>query len=149
MRKRNRFIATCAIAVLVLLAGCQADPLQPVAIDANDTCSFCNMAISEKRYAAELIDADGKPFKFDDIGCMASFIEQKKNPAPVHAIFVMDFERREWIKAHDAFYVRSAEFHTPMSGHIVALNDQSRAQEAVSRYHGSLLRFADVVKSGN
>jgi copper chaperone NosL len=132
-----------------MFASCQKHPLQPVAIEASDTCSFCNMAISEKRYAAEFIDNEGETFKFDDIGCMAKFIEQKRNPAPIQATFVMDFERREWIKAEDAFYVRSSEFKTPMSGHVVALNDQSRAQETVSKYHGSLLRFADLVKSGN
>jgi copper chaperone NosL len=147
MKKRiSLFIAALGVAV-IMLAGCQNSPLQPVAIEASDTCSFCNMAISEKRYAAEFIDEDGKTFKFDDIGCLANFVE-KRNPAPIQATFVMDFERREWIKAEHAFYVRSAEFKTPMYGNIVALNDQSRAEEAVSKYHGSLLRFADIVKSG-
>ena len=142
-------ITACGVATLILLAGCQDHPLQPVAIEANDTCSFCKMAISEKRYAAEFIDGNGEAFKFDDIGCMANFIEQKRNPAPIKGIFVMDFERREWIEAESAFYVRSEEFQTPMSGHIVALNNQSSAQEAVSKYQGSLLRFGDFVKSGN
>jgi copper chaperone NosL len=134
------------IAALMVLANCQKKPVEPVAIDADDMCSFCSMSISEKRYAAELIDNDGKIFKFDDLGCLAHFIEKKKNPAPIQATFVMDFERREWISAEQAFYVRSAEFQTPMYGGIVAFKDQSRAHEAISQYHGSLVEFADFVK---
>ena len=134
------------VAILVLLAGCESKTLEPVSIEANDMCSFCRMSISEKRYAAELIDVDGEAFKFDDIGCMANFIKQKRNNASIRAAFVMDFERREWVEAGRAAYVRSSEFKTPMNGGIVAFKDQSSAQAAAAQYHGALLAFAEVTK---
>ena len=131
---------------LLVLAQCQHRPIEPVSIEANDMCSFCRMSISEKRYAAELIDDEGQAFKFDDIGCMANFIKQKRNSAPIQATFVMDFDRREWLKAENAFYVRSAELKTPMNGGIVAFNDQSSAEAANAKYHGTMLRFAEVTR---
>jgi copper chaperone NosL len=134
------------VAILVLLAGCQSRTLEPVSIETNDMCSFCRMSISEKRYAAELIDSDGQVFKFDEIGCMGNFIRQKRNNASISAAFVIDFERREWLDAEKAAYVRSSEFKTPMNGGIVAFKDQSSAQAAVARYHGALLAFAEVIK---
>ena len=146
MRYLLAFLLACAIASLIVLAQCQRGATGPVAIEADDMCSFCRMSISEKRYAAELIDADGEVFKFDDIGCMANFIKQKRNNSPVNAIFVMDFDRREWLRAEDAFYVRSAEIKTPMNGGMVAFKDQSSADAAMAKYQGTKLEFAEVTK---
>jgi len=102
------------------------------------------MAISEKRYAAEFIDSEGQAFKFDDIGCMANFIKSKKNPAKTIASFVMDFDERQWIKAEDAYYVRSSELRTPMNGGIIGFKTESKAQEAAGKFRGQMLRFKDV-----
>lgn len=136
----------CGLAMLIVLIQCGRGPGEPVALEANDMCSFCRMSISEKRYAAELIDDNGHAFKFDDIGCLANFIKQKRNDAPIEATFVMDFERREWLKAENAFYVHSSELKTPMNGGIIAFTDQSSAGAAMTKYHGTMLRFADVTK---
>jgi copper chaperone NosL len=146
MRFATVFMVACGIAALVVVTSCQKGAVGPVAIEANDMCSYCRMTISEKRYAAELIDDDGQAFKFDDIGCMANFIKQKRNNALIRATFVMDFDSREWLEAERASYVRAAELRTPMTGGIVAFADPSRAQAAVAQYHGTLLPFAEVIK---
>ena len=129
---------------LLLLVGCQTSKFEPVALAPEDMCAYCKMAISEKRYAAELIDSEGQAVKFDDIGCMVNFITSKKNTAKVVAYFVMDFDERQWTKAEDAYYVRSAEIAAPMNGGIIAFKNQAKAQEAIAKYHGKLLRFKDI-----
>jgi copper chaperone NosL len=131
---------------VIVLANCQKPKIQPVALEPNDMCSFCRMSISERRYAAELLDTDGQALKFDDLGCMANFLKQKKNTAEIRATFVMDFEHPQWVKAENAFYVRSAEFQTPMSGGIVAFANKSSAADAVTKYHGTLLGLDEVLK---
>lgn len=146
MKYFRAFIIGCGIAAVIGLAQCQRRAIEPIAIESNDMCSFCRMSISEKRYAAELIDEQGEVFKFDDIGCMANFIKQKKNNATVQGTFVMDFDRREWLKAETAFYVRSSELRTPMNGGIVAFKDQSSAEVAIAKYHGTKLEFPEVTK---
>lgn len=133
------------VCLVFFLVGCRTSKIEPVALALEDMCSYCKMAISETRYAAELIDSEGQAFKFDDIGCMANFIKSKKNTAKAVAYFVMDFDERQWIKAEDAYYVRSSELSTPMNGGIIAFTTQSKAQEAVGKYHGKLIRFGDVV----
>lgn len=140
------FVVTCGVATLVVLANCQKRTIEPVTIEAADMCSFCRMSISEKRYAAEFIDNEGQAFKFDDIGCMANYIKLKKNSASIAATFVMDFDRREWLKAENAFYVRSLEFKTPMNGGIVAFKDQTTGQAGAAKYNGTMLRFGDITK---
>ncbi|MFZ0062897.1 MAG: nitrous oxide reductase accessory protein NosL [Pyrinomonadaceae bacterium] len=136
--------ARLAALSLLLLIGCATSTVEPVPLAPEDMCDYCRMIISEKRYAAEFIGSDGQAFKFDDIGCMANFIRSKRNTTKVVARFVMDFDSRQWIKADDAYYVRSPELTTPMNGGIVAFVDQSKAQEAVGKYHGTQLRSKDV-----
>jgi len=143
MKLRQALLLACGVTTLIMLASCENKTIGPVAIEGTDMCSFCRMSISEKRYAAELIDNEGEVFKFDDIGCLANFVKQKGTTG---ATFVMDFDRREWLRAENAVYVRSAELETPMNGGIVAFKDEARANAAVAKYHGSMLRFAEVTK---
>jgi len=138
---------TLLLCALFVLANCQKQTVEPVALAPEDMCSYCKMAISETRYAAELVDSEGQAFKFDDIGCMANFIDSRKNQTKPVAHFVMDFDERQWVKAEDAHYVRSSELSTPMNGGIIAFKDQAKAQQAVGKYRGQLLRLKDVFKA--
>ena len=104
------------------------------------------MAISEKRCAAEFIDKEGTPFKFDEIGCMRRYISELQVKATVAATFVADFETKEWVRAEDAHYVHSEEFKTPMGGGILAFKDRSGAESALAVHHGELMRFAELFK---
>ena len=143
---RRRWLWTWSLIIGVsVLANCQKQSVAPVALAAEDMCSYCRMAISEKRYAAELIDSEGEVFKFDDIGCMANFVKSKKNSATTVAYFAMDFNERQWIKAEDAYFVRSSELTTPMNGEIIGFKTESRAEEAAGKFHGQLLRFKEIV----
>ena len=134
------------IVILVVMVGCQTNSTEPVALAPEDMCSYCRMAISEKRYAAELLDGDGRAFKFDDIGCMGNFVNRNKSEIKAIAYFVMDFDERAWIKADDAYYVRSSEVTTPMSGGIIAFQTQAKAQQAAEKYHGTVQRFNEVLQ---
>lgn len=124
---------------------CQKAYIEPIAIAAEDMCSFCKMAISEKKYAAELITNDGDAFKFDDIGCMVEHIKGDKR-TEVAAYFVTDFESRVWITAEGAHYVKSVKLKTPMGGGVIAFKNETRARESALTFHGSLLRFDEVIK---
>jgi copper chaperone NosL len=140
-----RLISWTFIALGIILAGCQNREPEPVAIQPEDMCGFCRMAISEKRYAAQFIDIDDQPFKFDDIGCMFNFIQSEGNKERiVRAYFVMDFNDGQWLKADNAHYVRSSELKTPMGSGIVAFRDEAGAARAVEKYHGRALRFDDL-----
>jgi copper chaperone NosL len=131
---------------VALLANCQGETGEPVALEPQDMCDYCKMAISEKRYAAEVIDNEGRAFKFDDISCLANFTNGRKNTTKVVAHFVMDFDERQWIKAEDAYYVRSTELTTPMNGNIIAFRSESQARQAADKYNGKLLRLTDILR---
>lgn len=144
LKRRILLCASCLIIGATVLTNCQKQVVEPVALAPEDMCAYCKMAISEKRYAAELIDSEGEAFKFDDIGCMVNFIRSKRNTTKIVAYFVMDFDERQWIKGDDARYVSSSELKTPMSGGIIAFKNESKAEGAITKYHGKPLRFKDI-----
>jgi len=142
MVKRRKII--WLIICVSAFASCQQQRLEPVALAPEDMCSFCRMAISEHRYAAQLLDNEGQAFKFDDIGCLVNFMQRNNIDGKTGARFVMDFDERIWIKGEDAYYVKSSEITTPMSGGVIAFTTQPKAQQAAEKFHGTTLRFGEV-----
>ena len=103
-------------------------------------CAYCRMAISQKQFAAEALDPDREPLKFDDIGCMLRYrARAEQKPA---AVFVVDYETRQWIAADNASFVRGSRIATPMGGGILAFGDRSRAEAAARELGGEVLPFA-------
>ena len=120
--------------------GCGSVELRPVELLPDDMCAFCKMAISEKRFASELITQDGEALKFDDIGCLLRFRKERSHPEWVAATFVVDFETRQWLRSEEAYFVKSKEFSTPMGGNLVAFRAEASAAAASARYQGVQLR---------
>lgn len=146
-RRARPALATLILTVMANAVGCQKSAIEPAAIAAEDICGYCRMAISEKQYAAQFVDREGQPFKFDDIGCMIEHLKTRKNRADIAAYFVADFESRSWLKAEDAVLVRSKDLKTPMGFGIVAFKDREKADQAAGAYHGTVATFAELIES--
>jgi len=95
------------------------------------------MAVSEARYAAEIVDRDENVYKFDDIGCLARYLREHRLPGA--AVFVRDYDGGGWISAPEAQYVRADAIPSPMGGHTIALRQKSAAQNYAGRFHGTVL----------
>ena len=105
-------------------------------------CASCRMAISQKQFAAQLFDAEENVHKFDDVACMLRFLKQREmTPA---AVFVADYDTREWIRGSSALFVRTARVDTPMSGGLLAFSDAARAEAAARKFGSHVLRPAEV-----
>lgn len=110
-------------------------------------CAQCKMAISEKRYAAELQDADGNILKFDNIDCMARYAAGHGLRTSAAAWWVMNSEGTEWLDLHQALLVRSSAIPGPMGSGILAVKDQSSAQALAQRFSGQIIGFESLWKN--
>jgi len=104
------------------------------------------MAISERRYAAEMTDAGGDAFKFDDIGCMVHFAERRGWIDHPPSRFVHDYDSRAWLEASRAAFVRSPEIPSPMASGLIALKDPVAADRYAARFHGRVTSLAEIWK---
>lgn len=100
------------------------------------------MAISQSRFAAEIIENTGAVHKFDDIGCMLHFRKQSK--ARPTAVFVVDYGTRQWLDAGSAFFIRSERLRTPMLGGFAAFGDATAAELAGREFKTSPLAFSQL-----
>jgi len=75
-------------------------------------CEECKMAISDPRYAAEVIEPSGKPHFFDDSACAILWLSKHPNIGKVR-IWVKDVKTRKWVEANKAYWIYG-DPHTPM-----------------------------------
>jgi copper chaperone NosL len=125
------------------MVGCGGHP-KPAELDPGDICAKCKMAISERRYAAEFADREGAIVKFDDIRCMIRFVQEHNLRDKAAAYFVMDYEKRIWLSAEKAYYVKSKELPSPMVSGLAAFQERAKAEELSSKLHGEMLTFQDL-----
>lgn len=109
-------------------------------------CAQCRMAISEKRYAAEMVGSEGDVIKFDNLDCMVRYVSGRGLKDKAAAWFVMDSDGREWLDARQASFVRSASIPGPMGNGILAVRDATQAEHLAQRFSGQVLRFDDLWK---
>lgn len=129
---------------LLAVGACQTGPPRPVDIEPSDMCALCRMAITDRRFAAEIIDTEGSIAKFDDMGCLVQYARERKLKERVAACFVMDYENRNWLPARQSHYVISAEIHSPMASGLAAFGERSRAEGIAGRFHGRILLYDDL-----
>ncbi len=102
-------------------ASCGAPAARPIAYG-KEVCRHCHMTIADARFAAQLVTVKGMVYVFDDVGCLAAFVESGKVPAAeVHSMWVNDFLHPDAsLEARDAAYLRVDSLQTPMGSHLVA-----------------------------
>lgn len=104
-----------------------------------DPCDRCGMIVSEERFSAGYVTSASAPRRFDDLGCMASYLVEA--PEPVSAFWVRDHESRAWLRGPQATYVRTTSIVTPMGTGIVACGDAARARALADRDGVAVLDF--------
>jgi len=114
--------------LLLVIIGCEKKEIgavEKVHWD-RDMCERCKMAVSDRKFAFEIIDPkSGKAYKFDDIGCGILWLEEEKIPWKDKAImWVTDAKSGEWIDAKKAYYTDDSI--TPMAYGFAAYSDKTK-----------------------
>jgi copper chaperone NosL len=146
---RRDIVAGALLAPLtVALTGCGggASATEPPQINfGRDTCDACGMIISDERFAAGLVAADGAASTFDDVGEMLQAVREQglgERQAWVH-----DLHSREWIDATTAIYVRAAPETTPMATGFVAFGRQEDAATYAAERDGEILTWTEATSA--
>jgi len=136
-----------AITLLFTLTACggqaSAEPEPPVIYYGEDVCEFCGMIVSEERYAAGHILADGRQHVFDDIGDMVQ--HYLATDEEVTAFFVHDHTSRTWIRAETATYTLSIDLPTPMLSGVAAFPSRDQAAGFAAELDGEILTFDELL----
>ncbi len=140
MKKYNLLLIF--IIALLSFSGCDkkvGNSLEKMHWD-RDMCERCKMAISERRFAVQVIDPKThKSYKFDDIGCAVLWLDEEKIPWKDSAkIWITDAKTGKWIDAKKAIYTDDSI--TPMAFGFAAYT-----KETLPKNHHTL-HFDEVVQ---
>lgn len=140
-------IATTSLLLILLLTGCKSKHQGPVPIETEDTCAMCRMAISERQYAAELIDRNGTLYKFDDIACMLRFVHAHAIQIPTAHFYVTDYKTgKDWLDARRSYFAGlRTSVSSPMGSGIVAFRNAGDAEQVAGNKFGRVLTFEELL----
>ena len=136
-------LMTLFAALLIVLAGCEPKP-QPIQFG-SDQGDYCRMMITEPQFASQILNNQGRAFKFDSIECMAAYALTADDPENIHSHWVPNFENPDqWLQAEDAFYLHSETLRSPMGLYLSAYSDRESAEEYQQEYRGEIVNWNEV-----
>lgn len=122
------------LAAAIAVACAQGAP-PPAPLDTrNESCGSCRMAISDARFASQLVAAAEEPKFFDDLGCLANYLRSTKSLPRGGRVYVADHRTKAWVPAAEAVYTKVPGIETPMGSHVIAYaNPASRDADPDAR----------------
>lgn len=129
----KKWMPAAVLAMVMLTSACgeKKYTAQPINEEI-DICAVCNMQVVDGVYATQLTMADGKNYKFDDIGCMEQW-EQEHANEKLGMDFVRDYNDKTWIERGEATYVYDESIRTPMAYGIISFKDKKSAEAYVAK----------------
>ena len=132
------------VLALAVLAGCASGPPAPAELDTRtEACRSCRMAVSEARFAAQIVARGEEPLFFDDLGCLRDFL-RAGGAAAGGTAYVADHRTREWVGAARAVYTRVPGLRTPMGSQLVAHADAASRDADPAARGGTALAVVEV-----
>jgi len=130
------------LASVPMLIACEPEP-QPVQLG-SDQCEYCRMIITEPEFASQVLNNQGRSFKFDSIECMAAY-NLTADQENIHSYWVPNFtDTFDWLAAEEAHYLHSETLRSPMGLFLSAYPDRESAEDYLQEYKGNLLLWDDV-----
>ncbi len=127
------------------LTGCAPGPT-PIRYG-EDQCDFCRMTILDERYGAELVNSNGKIYRFDSIECLASHVETGDiDEEHVHSLWVADFGMPgTLVELQEATILHSQNIASPMGMNLAAFGPLMDHDKAVNAFGGTTLGWEEVL----
>ncbi len=141
--KKFKLLLLLVVTIGLFFSGCEKKKIggvEKIHWD-RDMCERCKMAISERKYAFEIVNPkNGKTYKFDDIGCAVLWMDEEKIPWKNKAIlWITDAKTGKWINARTAYYTDDSI--TPMAYGLAAYTKKTKPK------NHEIIRFKDAVNT--
>jgi copper chaperone NosL len=143
---RGGLAGCCALALCAALAaGCGRAGPGPIDWGV-DACHHCKMALIQKGFAAQRLNAKGKVFRFDSIECLLADLAERPG-VPEERYYVSDLSRPEadLLPAEDAAYLRGSRISSPMGGSLAGFASSDSARHYREQAGGNLLTWGELL----
>ena len=109
-----------------------------------DACHHCKMALVQKGFAAQRINAKGKAFKFDAIECLLADLKDRPSAAG-ETFYVSDLSRPDspLLPAAEAVYLKGGSIRSPMGGALAGFALPDSAQVFQNQVGGTVKSWSE------
>ncbi len=137
------FLTILVIPVLFFSCSAQPEPFKY----GSDNCHVCKMTIMDAKFGCEIITTKGKVYKFDDVICIARFLQEKKLPEKeTKQIVVINFEKEnDFLDVEKAHFVLAKEIRSPMNSHAAAFASKEAAEKFNTSKTGVVLTWNELL----
>ncbi|WP_321284021.1 nitrous oxide reductase accessory protein NosL [Exiguobacterium profundum] len=146
MKSYKQVAGLLSIAGLSLALGaCSSASAEPFEIKWGETeCEVCKMKIMDKQFAAEAIMENEKGYAFDDIGCLMRDWYPEQKEEDIAAMYVKDFNTKDWVELDEAMFVYDKESKTPMAYNILSFAKEADAEAYIEENGGDMMGFEQL-----
>jgi len=149
---KSLWIVLLALLAGLSLDGCGEDRAKGGAAKIHwdrDMCERCKMVVSERKYAAEIVNPkNDKVYYFDDLGCAVLWLEEEKIPWAKEAkIWVTDAKTGKWLDARTAKYTDDSI--TPMAYGIAAFDNTTFPQGHKELHYDQVVEIIKKIEAKN
>ncbi|WP_214779378.1 nitrous oxide reductase accessory protein NosL [Exiguobacterium sp. s22] len=143
MKSYKQVAGLLSVAGLSLALGaCSSASAEPFDIKWGETeCEVCKMKIMVQQFAAEAIMENEKGYAFDDIGCLMRDWYPEQKEEDIAAMYVKDFNTKDWVELDEAMFVYDKESKTPMAYNILSFAKEADAEAYVDENGGEMMDF--------
>ena len=113
-----------------------------------DNCYFCKMGIVDPKFGGEIVTKKSKVYKFDDVICMARYLQAGDlKEEEIAKKVVVNFEKEnEFLEVNKVTFWVSPELRSPMGSNAAAFNSQQAAEKVKAGKEGQLLSWDELYK---
>ena len=141
-RKSNKTVLS-ALLISFFVVSCMNTEVEPIKLN-KDKCSHCEMVISNGKFGAEVITNKGREYKFDDMGCMISYIT-KNGKNNFKAFYIHDFDKENvLVDVTTTFIVHSESLKSPMRGDFAAFTSKDKAEALAKQTNTKVLSWNSI-----
>lgn len=140
---RSVFVTVGTVLAIIILMSCGEPRPQPIQYG-SDECAYCRMMITDAEFGSQIVNNQGRAYKFDSVECMAAY-DLTEDGENFHSKWVPNFlNREEWINAEESVYLHSETLRSPMGLFLSAYADRNSAEEMKDEYGGEIIDYNAV-----
>jgi len=130
------------IPIIITACSVEQEPIEY----GHDECDYCQMTIVDNKYGAEIVNKQGKAFKFDAAECLMRYIVHGEiAESDIALTFVTDLTKPgEFVDAKKGFYLISENLPSPMGAYLSSFKDKKTASEYHDKYDGELYTWNNL-----
>lgn len=139
-------ITTPALILSLIMSACSAKT-EPFNYG-KDNCHFCKMGIIDPKFGGEVVTKKSKVYKFDDVICMARFLQSGTlKEGEIAQKVIINFEKEnDFLDVNKAVFWVSPELRSPMGSNAAAFSTKQAAEKARAGKEGQLMSWEEIYK---